>query len=107
MTEILAVHPRGGTVIHLYSRGYQPGRKPRPSSDFSGMCGSHIGRVDGRTAPIGTATIWLTDAHKQCGVWTPEWRWCRGCLGHAAVHLGLTEQLVGLILDAITPGEAE
>lgn len=106
MTEILAVHPRGGEIIHLVSPGYQPGRKKRSADASSGMCGGYIGRTEGRTVPLADARDWPT-THGDCPVWTPQWRWCNACLGHAAVLTGRAEQVIYLVLDAITPCSCE
>lgn len=105
MTEILAVHPNGGELIHLYSPGYVPGRKPRSAETASGMCGAWISSVTGRTAPLAEARDW--PKKHSCGAWTPNWRWCRACLGHAAVLVGLAAALVDDILDKITPCSCE
>jgi hypothetical protein len=100
MTEILAVHPRGGAVIHLSSPGYQPGAKTRSCRDVDSLCGVLVSRQP--TAPLAEAVSW-PDTHKDCGCPRPGWRWCRACLGHAATLAGVVDQVLNAIIKADKP----
>lgn len=68
----------GGTVLHLYLPGYQPGRKTRPLP--SALCGA---------AAWGTSRgplVW----YPAPPVVPPEpLRWCPKCVGCALDHAGL------------------
>lgn len=104
MTDIHAVKPERGNVVHLFLDGYQPGPKPRPHADASGMCGaplmSRILDTEPRpTVPLADAIKWgNTKPHRNDP--RPAWTWCRPCLGHAATHEGFAHYLVNLIVEA-------
>lgn len=99
MTEILAVAPQAGAVIHLHVAGYRPGKKPR-SVERVGLCNINLHMTDQNTAPLAEALSW---PDKTCGCWTPGWRWCRTCLGHAATLAGIVDHVLYLIVRATTP----
>ncbi|RSD21980.1 hypothetical protein [Amycolatopsis eburnea] len=98
MTEILAVRPWGnGTTIHLYSAGYQPGKKKRHPADAV-LCNGFGTTRNRDLVPISEALGWTTAAHRHddgCG--HAPWRWCRPCLGHAAVLAGMADEAAAAI----------
>jgi hypothetical protein len=99
VTEILAVAPQAGAVIHLHLPGYQPGAKRRSIGHCASLCGVLAVTRTTTTAPLAEALSW-PDTHKDCGCPRAGWRWCRACLGHAATFAGVVDQVLDAIVKA-------
>lgn len=113
MTDLMAVFPPRGRVVHLFVAGYQPGAKPRGLAETS-MCGASVNEVT--PPPVGPSQtgrvhVPLADAvtfegfappppNAPYSIQHPYWTWCAPCLGHAVKHFDLTattlSQLVAL-----------
>lgn len=96
MIEIFAVRPTGlSAVIHLFSPGYQPGKKARRPPDV-GMCNG-TGAVRQRDlVPLAEALQWA-EPHQpceHCDAHRPDWHWCHVCLGHGIAAAGLAETAI-------------
>ncbi|MFB9687680.1 hypothetical protein [Amycolatopsis plumensis] len=98
MTEILAVRPWGnGTTIHLFSPGYQPGKKKRHPAETV-LCNGSGSIRNRRLVPLADALGWTKTTHQHDdGCDHAPWRWCRPCLGHAAHVAGLAEVIAAVI----------
>lgn len=97
MTEILAVRPPGtSTVIHLELPGYRPSHRTRGVVDTV-LCNAFVKR-DHTQVALADALAWTTPpaAHEP----HEQWRWCRGCLGHAVAIHGLGDRILKLIVEA-------
>lgn len=85
MADIFAVVPQDREMVQLYSPGYRPGRKPRPTEYESALCGASLGqRFD---------AVLVTEAVH----WTPGMKFCRPCLGHAVVLADVKVEALRLI----------
>jgi hypothetical protein len=100
--KLFAVRPTGiGTVIHIYSPGYQPGKKPRRPAEVP-MCNGTCSVNERDLVPLADALHWADphEACEHCDAHRPDWHWCRGCLGHALDASGLANATARAIASA-------
>lgn len=97
LSHLHAIPPARGEVIHLYQRGYRPATKLRSVQDGSALCGS---LVHPPGVPLPRALTWT------CRESTPEdprppWRWCRSCVGHAVLGMGIADEVLARVVELL------
>lgn len=94
--EIFAVKPNLGSVVHLSSPGYQPGKKTRSIRDSATLCNTSVARAE--KVPLAEALSWPNPA--PAALLQPErpWSWCRVCVGHAVAMVGMSTEVLVTVL---------
>jgi len=85
---LLTALPRGGQILHLYLRGYQPGAKRRSIRDNASLCNVSVGRCT--LVPFADSLGMKPSDTDPC----PRWTWCRTCIGHAVDLASLSTEVL-------------
>ena len=99
MTEIFAVKPNLGSVVHLSSPGYEPGKKTRSIRESCTLCNTGVARAE--KVPLAEALTWPNPAPASLLVPARAWSWCRVCVGHAVAMAGLSAEVLTQVVRAV------
>ena len=107
MSQILAVKPARGRIVHLHLPDYQPSTsRERSLKNKVAMCGHAIWPngdplVPYLPVPLREALEWTSLAPSVTDP-RPTWSWCRPCIGHAVDVHGMQHA----VLAEIAGGES-
>lgn len=94
----MAVKPNGGTVVHLAQEGYEPGKKHRSIRDHCSLCNVGFSRQE--RVPLAEALKWPNPDPGSLLLPPRKWTWCRACIGHAVTLAGLSDVVLGRVVEA-------
>lgn len=97
--EIFAVKPNLGSVVHLSSPGYEPGKKTRSIRDSATLCNTGVARAE--KVPLAEALEWPNPAPAALLQPARSWTWCRVCIGHATAMAGLSTEVLVLVQSRV------